>query len=64
MTSQTGQLIITIYLLPNISRSKDNQPMKFGLLIKYKMRNIFLKNHTKNMVKKQAPEDSFVKNQN
>ena len=35
MTSQTGQQIIMIYLLPSISRSKDNQAMKFGQLIKY-----------------------------
>ena len=28
---------------PNISRHKGNQAMKFGHLIKYKMRNIFLK---------------------
>ena len=29
-------------MLPNISRSKLNQTMKFGQLIEYKMRNIFL----------------------
>ena len=28
--------------LPNISRSKGNQAMKFGRLIEYNMRNIFL----------------------
>ena len=33
MTSQTGQQIITIQILPNISRSKGNQTMKFGQLI-------------------------------
>ena len=32
MTSQTGQQIITIHMLPNISRSKDNQAKKFGQL--------------------------------
>ena len=32
-----------MHILPNISRSKDNQTMKFGQLIEYKMRNIFLK---------------------
>ena len=35
MTSQTGQKIITIHKLPNISRTKDNQAMKLGQLIKY-----------------------------
>ena len=35
-------IIITIHILSNISRSKDNQRMKFGQLIKYNKRNIFL----------------------
>ena len=35
-------------MIPNISRSKGNQTMKFGQLIEYNMRNIFLeKSHTK-----------------
>ena len=42
VTSQTGQQIIAIHILRNISRSKDNQEMKFGQLIEYNMRNIFL----------------------
>ena len=29
-------------LLPNISRSKDNQTIKFGQIMDYKMRKIFL----------------------
>ena len=33
MTSQTGKQISTIHVLPNISRSKGNQAMKFGQLI-------------------------------
>ena len=43
MTSQTGQQIINIHTLPNISRSEGNQAMKFGQLIKYNVRNIFLR---------------------
>ena len=35
MTSQTGQQIITMHIIPNISRRKGNQAMKFGQLIKY-----------------------------
>ena len=31
-----------IYKLPNISRSKGNQTMKFGHLIEYNKRDIFL----------------------
>ena len=37
--------------------------MKFGLLIEYNMRNIFLKNHTQN-VEEQLVPDPFIKNQN
>ena len=42
MMSQTGQQIIAIHILPNISKSKRNQAMKFGQLIEYNMRSIFL----------------------
>ena len=37
-----------MYILPNISRSKGNEAMKFGQEIKYNMRNIFVaKSYTK-----------------
>ena len=42
MTSQPGKQTIAIHILPNISRTKGNQAMKFGHLVKYNMRNIFL----------------------
>ena len=42
MTSQPGQQTIEIHILPNISRTKENQTMKFGQLIEYDMRNIFV----------------------
>ena len=42
MTSQPGQQTIIIHILPTTSRSKGSQTMKFGQLIEYKMRNIFL----------------------
>ena len=42
MTSQAGKQIVVIHILPNISRSKGNQKMKFGQLIECNMRNIFL----------------------
>ena len=45
MRSQPGKPTIAIHLLPNISRSKGKQRMKFGQLIDYNMRNIFLENH-------------------
>ena len=43
MMSQHGQQTIAIHILANISRSKGNQTMKFGLLIERNMRTIFLK---------------------
>ena len=53
-----------IHIIPNISKSKENQAMKFGQLIEYNMRNIFsLKNHTQNVVEKLV-SDPFLKNQN
>ena len=42
MTSQPGKQTITIHILPNISRSKRIEKMKFGQLIEYNMRDIFL----------------------
>ena len=37
-----------MHILANISRNKDNQAMKFGQLIEYNMRNIFVeKSYTK-----------------
>ena len=48
MTSQPGQQTIVIHILPNISRNKGNQAMKFGQLIEYNKKNIFLnKSYTK-----------------
>ena len=42
MTSHPGQQTILIRILPNILKSKGNQTMKFGKLMEYNMRNIFL----------------------
>ena len=42
MTSQPDKQTITIYTLPNISRSKGNQTIKFGKLIKYNKSKNFL----------------------
>ena len=42
MTSQTGQQIIALHILSNISGSKGSQKIKFGQLIEYNMSNIFL----------------------
>ena len=42
MTSQPGLQTLTINTLPNISQSKSNQTMKFGQLIEYGKKKIFL----------------------
>ena len=48
VTSQCGEQTILIHVLPNISRSKSNQVMKFDQLIEYNMRTIFVeKSYTK-----------------
>ena len=48
MRSQPGKQTIAIHTLLNISRTKGNQTIKFGQLIKYNIRNIFLeKSYTK-----------------
>ena len=49
MTSHTGKQVIIIHILPNISRSKGNQAIKFSHLIAYKVRNILLQNSRRNV---------------
>ena len=61
MTLQPGKQTIAIYILPNISRIKGSQTMKFGQLIEYNMRNIFLEK--KKNIHKIVP-NPFLKIQN
>ena len=64
MKSQPEKKTNAIHILPNISRSKGNQAMKFGQLIEYNMRKILLKKiNAQNVVEKLFP-DPFLKNQN
>ena len=42
MTSQSWKQATSIHILPNISRSKGHQTMKFGQLTEYNIRNVFL----------------------
>ena len=63
MTSKSCYQTIAIHILPNISRSKGNQAMKFGQLIEYNMRKIFVENHTQNVLEKLF-QDPYLKNQN
>ena len=47
MGSQPGKQIIAIKILPNMSRSKGIQTIKFVQLVKYNMKKIFLENFLK-----------------
>ena len=61
MTSQSGKQTTKIHILLNISRSKGNQTMKFGQLIEYNTRKLFLKNRTQNMTEKLFPDPKEIK---
>ena len=63
MTAQPRKQTTAIQILSKISKRKDNQAIKFGQLIEYNIRNIFVKNYTQN-VEAKLFQDSFVKNQN
>ena len=52
-----------MHILPNVSRSKSNQTIKFGQLVEYNMRNIFVENHTQNVLEKLFP-DPYLNYQN
>ena len=62
MTSQPGEQTIAIHILPNMSRSKGNQAIKYGQLIEYYMKNIFVERSYTNVVEKLFP-DLYLKNQ-
>ena len=42
MTLQPGKQTIAVHILPYILRSNDSQTVKFGQLIEYNLRKIFL----------------------
>ena len=60
MTSQTREQIITIQILAEISRSKDNQKMKFVQFMECNMRKIFIEKLYTNVMEKLFP-DAFLK---
>ena len=61
MTSQPSQQTILIHILPNITRSKGNQTMKFRQLIECNMRNIFLEKSCTKCVGETTPRPSSEK---
>ena len=58
--SQPNQQRIIIHMLPNISQSKGNQTMKFGLLIEYNKRNVFLKKSCRKQGRETSSKPHFV----
>ena len=60
MTSQTGIQTITINILPDISKSNDNQTMKFGQLIEYNVRNIVLEQSCRKWSRETSSRRLFV----
>ena len=55
MKSHTGKQVIIIHILPIISRRKGTQAIKFGHLIAYKVRNIFLQKSCRKYDKETSP---------
>ena len=47
MTPQPGKQTISMHILPNISRNKGIQTMKYSQLKEYDIRNIILELYTK-----------------
>ena len=63
MTSQPEKQTIASHILPNMSRSRSNDIIKFCQLIEYSKRNIFIeKNNSQNMMENLLP-DPFPKSQ-
>ena len=60
MTSQPGYIIITIHILPNISRSKGNQTMKFGQATEHHKENIFFQKPCRKWGRKTSSRRLFV----
>ena len=63
MTSQPGQETIATNILPNILRSKGHERMKFGQLLEYSIRNIFVEKYRTKCGGETIPRP-FSKNQN
>ena len=59
MRSQPGKQTIVTHIFPNISGSKSNQPVKFGLLIEFNNGNTFLQKPCKNDAERLVPDLSF-----
>ena len=56
-----GYITIAVHILPNISRSKDNQTMKLGQLIECNIGNIFLEKTYTEWGRETIPRPFFKK---
>ena len=56
--------MITIHLLPNISRGKDNEGMKFDQQIEHNMKSTFLKKYYTGRGVETSPRPISKKKQN
>ena len=61
MTPQTGKWTISMHILPNISRRKGNQAVKFGQLIECNMRSTFLEKLCTKCGRETTPKPFFIK---
>ena len=61
VTSQPAKQAIPTNILPNISGRKCNQTMKFGQLIEYNIRNIFLEKSYAKLGGETIPKPFFKK---
>ena len=61
MTPQTGQQTITIHILPDISRKKGNQTIKFAQEMEYNMVSIFPEKSCAECCGETSPRPFFIK---
>ena len=60
MTAQPGLPTIAIHILPNTSQSKGNKTMKFGQLLEYNKRNIYLRKLRRKRGKETSSRSLFI----
>ena len=60
MTCQPRKETITVYILFNISETKSNQTMKYGQVIEYNLKNIFLQKSWRNWGRESSSVAPFV----
>ena len=60
MTAQPSLQTIAIHRLPNVSQSKGNQTIKYGQLIEYDKRYIFLQKLSRKWGKETSSRPLFI----